>query len=326
MKRFTILAVILMAFGSIEAQTHSFAMWLSGGYNNHNTKIEGNSYTGHGGGNIGLGYDLQVNNFMLQFGGEFQHYASQLKFEDFTDSIPMVNTQGEAYKGIFDFENSREKQQFGNAAAVLKIGFVTTNPGTQFYANIGGKFAYNIYGNTHTYTTVKSSGIYDDIIGDGNGQIGNMPNHDYYTGKRDYKEKITLNPTIYGSVEAGLQFTDARFLGATPRLAVFFDMGFTSLGNKPKDIPDTRLINISDNDQFKPALRPRFYNAQTDKFNTYFAGLKLTLLWSGDNTSYCHCIGDQKAKITKAKAGKGASYTPKRYKKKARKGKCKSCP
>lgn len=317
-KRLSIIAIAVLVATALQAQTHSFALWLSGGYNSHNTKITDYSYKGGAGGNIGLGYDLQAGNFVLQLGGEFAHLTSNIGTADFVDSIPMVNTEGTPYMGHFAFTKNRDMQQFGKALAQLKLGFVTTNTGTQFYGLFGGKIGFNLYGNTHTYTTVTSSGVYDDIIGGGDGDLSNMPNHDYYTGNREYKEEIALAPTIYGSAELGLQFMDAKILGATPRLALFFDYGFTSLANKPENVSTERIINISETDQFKPALRPMFYNDQTDKFNTFFTGIKLTLLWGGDNTSYCHCIDDHKVKLTKGRSGKAASSTPKRYKKKVR--------
>lgn len=305
-RRLSVFALTLVVVAALQAQTHSFALWLSGGYNSHITKLPERSYMGGAGGNIGLGYDLQIDNFVLQLGGEFAHLTSNIGIADFTDSIPMINTEETPYNGVFDFTKNRDMQQFGNGAAQLKLGFTTTNPGTQFYALFGGKIAFNVYGSTRTYTTVTSTGIYDNIIGEsGGGDLSNMPNHDYYTGKRQYEEEIDINPTIYSSVETGLQFMNAKILGATPRFALFFDFGFTSLAKTP-NTPETRIVNVSETDQFKPALRPLFYNKETDRFNTFFTGIKLTLLWGSDPSSYCHCIDDHKVKLTK------------RYKKKVR--------
>lgn len=304
-KRLSIVAIALLIAMSIQSQTHSFALWLSGGYNSHNTKIPENSYKGGGGGNIGLGYDLQAGHFVLQLGGEFAHLTSNIGTADFVDSIPMLNADGTTHNAMFGFTKNKDKQQFGKALAQLKLGFVTTNPGVQFYGLFGGKIGFNLYGSTHTYTNVVASDA-------------NIPGQDYYTGKREYTENIALAPTIYGSAELGLQFIDVKILGATPRLALFFDYGFTSLANKPDSVIPARVINTSGTNQFQPALRPLFYNNQTDKFGTFFTGIKLTLLWGGDNTSYCHCIDDHKVNLTKGRKGKAASSTPKRYKKKVR--------
>lgn len=290
---------LLLATTSIAQQTNgltnSLALWVSGGYNNFLSNVEQVKNVGAVGGNVGLGYDLQSGGFLMQLGVEYQHYTSNAFMDDFSETVPMLNTESNPYDGIFRLKNNREKQTMGNAAAVMKFGFITPN---NFYMLFGGKYAYSIYGTTATYTTVTSKAYYDHLIGDINekeeGIFSDMPNHDYFTEKRKFSQKLGFKPTVFGSVEAGMKIEKWNLWGATYRLALFCDFGITTLTNK--SLPNTsRLINTSKTEAFRPALRPFAYNEQTDRIPVLFAGIKLTMLFgSQNNGGYCNCIQDVK--------------------------------
>lgn len=293
---------LMVAFASIAQSTNSFALWVSGGYNSFFSNVEQVKNIGAVGGNVGLGYDFQTGGFLMQLGAEYQHYTSNAFMDDFSEIIPMSNTEGNPYDGIFILpKNNREKQTMGNAAAVLKFGFITAN---NFYMLFGGKYAYNIYGTTATYTTVTSKAYYDHLIGDINGDEGvfsDMPNHDLFTEKRKFSKKLGFNPTIFGSVEAGMKMDNWKLWRVTYRLALFCDFGITALKDKP--LPGTsRLINISKTEAFRPALRPFAYNEQTGRIPVLFAGIKLTVLFGAiSNSGYCNCIQDVKYQKAKKK-------------------------
>jgi hypothetical protein len=294
-KLITILFAISIVSACHSQTANSFALWASGGYSNFLSGVEDISHRGGIGGNIGLGYDLRAGGFLLQLGGEYQHYTSTAAMKEFTEIIPMLNSEGKYYDGIFIFDKNRDKQTMGNAAAVLKFGFIT---GSNFYMLFGGKYAYNLYGSTRTTTTVTQKGYYDNLIGeDDNGIFSEMPNHNYFTKKRKVNEKLSFAPTIFGSIEAGMQMENWSFLGATYRLAFFFDFGVTSLNSKPL-LNASRIIDISKTEEFQPAVRPFFYNEKTAKINVLFTGIKLTVLFGNEHISNknCHCIQNIKWK------------------------------
>ncbi len=296
-----IMFLLTSAFPLSSQVVNSFALWLSGGYNNLVAKRQDVVYVGNIGTSLGLGYDLRLGGFLFQIGGEMQHYTSNAVLGNFTETIPMVNTEGIAYNGIFTFNGNTDRQTMGNAAAVIKLGFITPN---SFYMLFGAKYGYNLYGNTTTSTNVTSKGQYDHIIGeDGQGTLSDMPNHGYYSARRSYAEKIEFEPSIYGSVEAGLQFSDNTFLGAVPRLAFVFDLGLTGLKNYPA-VGTSPIKDISTNEEFQPALRTFFFDPAVSRITSIFAGVKLTLLWGSERTSYCNCITDFKYRHPKRRKHK----------------------
>jgi len=292
------LLIVLLSTIYINAQkVNSFALWGSGGYNNFLSGVEKVSTIGGAGVNIGLGYEFQSGGFLMQVGGEFQHYTSNMKMAEFTEIIPMLNTEGKYYDGTFIFDKNQDRQTMGNAAAVLKLGFVTPS---NFYMLFGGKYAYNIYGSTKTYTNVTSKGYNDNLIGDDdNGTFSDMPNHGYYTIKRSFNEKLAFQPTIFGSIEAGLQIGKRNYFGVVYRFALFFDFGITALTAKPL-LGQSKIIDISQTEEFQPALRPFFYNETTQRIQVIFTGIKFTVLFGKKvEKKYCNCIQNIKWRRTK---------------------------
>jgi hypothetical protein len=289
MKKNILLTLLFSVVYAAAQTTNSFALWTSGGYNNFLSNVENIKRIGGIGGNLGIGYDLRKNGFLMQTGVEYQHYTSNAKITNFTENIQMRNSEGDVYDGIFIFENNRDRQTMGNSAAVLKLGFITSS---NFYMLFGGKYAYNIYGSAKTYTKAISKAYYDHLIGeDDNGIFSDMPNHGYYTKKRILKEKFAFQPIFFGSVEAGLQIDGKKLLGATWRIAFFCDFGFTALKTKPL-LYTSRIKDISITEEFKPAVRPFAFNHTIDRINPLFTGVKLTLLWGNEiqNNRKCKCI------------------------------------
>jgi hypothetical protein len=311
--KISVLTTLLLAVCSAQSQTHSFALWFSGNYGNFLSNTE---YTKIGGigGNIGLGYDLQAGGFLLQIGGEFQHNTSNVLMKEFTEVIPMLSTEGKYYDGTFTFSRNRDKQTMGNAAAVLKFGFITPS---SFYMLFGAKYAYNLYGKTRTSTRVTSILDFEQYIGeDDEGIWSEMPNHGTYKKRRSLSEKLSFQPTIFGSLEAGFEMRDWNFLNARYRLAFFADFGVTSLTDKPL-LNSSIIKNISQTEEFQPALRPFSYNQQTTGINVLLTGIKLTVLWGGESnhSGYCNCIQDIKWKRTKARKGSGRVISKRKVKK-----------
>lgn len=292
-KKMAIAVVLLISTMSLSSQrVNSFAMWLSGGYNNFLASRQDVAYVGNMGVALGLGYDLRLSGFLFQLGGELQHYTSNARLSNFTEIIPMKNTEGISYNGLFAFERNIDRQTMGNATAVLKLGFIASN---DFYMLFGAKYGLNLYGSTTTFTNITSKGQYDHIIGeDEEGTLSDMPNHGYYSIRRSYSEMLDYEPSVYGSIEAGMQFSDNTFLGAIPRFAFVFDIGLTGLKNYPAVEGVSIIKDISTTEEFQPALRTFFFNPADSRITSMFAGVKFTLLWGSEQTSYCNCITDFK--------------------------------
>ena len=293
LRRVSLSFIVFLFANTLYPQTvNSFAVWLSGGYNNLIASRDKVAYLGGLATDFGLGYDMRSGNTIFQIGGEVRYQTSNARLRDFTKTIPMINTEGKPYDGLFDFRHNVDRQRVGSVAIVAKLGFVSYS---DVYVLFGAKYGYNFYGYSLTSTSVTSRGRYDHIIGeDDGGLLSDMPNHGYDTAKRRYGNKLNLEPSVYGSVEVGRQLADKTFWAAVPRIALFLDVGYTKLGKSQKTIGGSLIKDISTTEEFVPALSTFFFDPSADgkRWLSLSFGMRLTLLWGHQKMGRCRCIQD----------------------------------
>ena len=126
LKRVSLSFVVFLFANTLYPQTvNSFAVWLSGGYNNLIASRDKVAYLGELATDFGLGYDLRSGNTIFQIGGEVRYQTSNARLRDFSETIPMISTEGKPYDGLFDFRHNVDRQRVGSVAIAAKLGFVS---------------------------------------------------------------------------------------------------------------------------------------------------------------------------------------------------------
>ncbi|NDV46355.1 hypothetical protein D0T49_04790 [Paludibacter sp. 221] len=312
MKRLLFLFSLIACTVHTQAQgldySHNLIFWGNTGYSSIMALQPETSSSGKVGANIGFGYEYRYKRFMLQTGFEVQHLSSVMKYDEFTHTVPMRDTEGRDFEGIFIFRENREQQYFNNVSVPLLVGFSHYD----IYFLIGGKFQFNFSNKMRTVSTVTSKARYDMLVGsDGQGLLEDMPNHGLTDTKRTVEGGIKISPIYVASFEVGKNYKPAMKKSSgnaryeylrrqrefenrfTPhifdrhyyRIAFFCDYGFTSL--KEKNPPGIIINTATQPKAYAPALNHMLYG--TDKTHTLHVGVKLTLLFQFKGEYPCHC-------------------------------------
>jgi len=284
--------------------SNSIALWTNAGYSsvmNHSPETRAIGGVGCA---IGIGYEHRARSgFLLQTGFELSLYNSLMRRNDTLHIVPMVDTEGRDFDGLFSFENINSRQRLVNMGPTLMIGAQLQN---NFYFLLGGKVKINIHGTERTNSNVTKRARYDNIIGDDHdGILSDMPNHGLRADQRSHDRLLNINPLFIGSVEVGrVIFTgnsrDSRHRGTgnfgnhgnmRVRLSVFCDYGFSPVSRSNNDL----IINNSHTSEYTPQITG-FLNHDVNSrlINTLFVGVKLTILF--DTPRRCHCTRQLQAR------------------------------
>jgi len=277
--------------------SNSIALWTNAGYSSIMNHSPATRAIGGLGGAIGIGYEYRARSgFLLQTGFELSLYNSLMRRNDTLHIVPMVDTEGRAFDGLFSFENINSRQQLVNIGPTLMLGTQFQN---NFYFLVGGKVKFNIDGAERPNSDVTKRARYDNIIGDDHdGILSDMPNHGLMTNQRSHDSPLNINPLFIGSVEVGRVFVtrnsrDNRHRGmgnfrnnggTRMRLSVFCDYGFSQASRSNNNL----IINNSHTSEYTPLITGFLnYDVNSRFFNTLFVGVKLTILF--DTPRRCHC-------------------------------------
>jgi hypothetical protein len=310
MKKVLLLCCLTVCTVQVSSQyldySHNLAVWSNVGYSRFSIDAPEASVPGRFGANIGLGYEFHYKRFILQSGVDIQRISSTTTYDNIQQIVPMRDTEGRLFDGIFDFKNNTERQTFNNVAIPLLAGFSFYD----MYFLVGGKFQYNFNSNVVTSSNVVSSARYDMIIGsDGDGLIHDMPNHGLTTVRRTIKSNLELSPIYYAiSLEIGKKIepssfrignaqTRSRYSRYTQsrnprifgqhyyRIALFCDYGFASL--KGKTSQDIIVNTATQQKAYAPTLNHIVYS--TKNLQTLYIGVKFTLLFEFIDKYSCQC-------------------------------------
>lgn len=291
----TFLLFIVSTFSSVAQfpeYKNRIALWGASGFANIANGAPKTETIGGMGLNIGAGYEFDYNNFMVQTGVELSHYASYMGMKDSLHIIPMFDTEGYPFDGYYTFRHTQDLQSITNVGFPLMIGYQTVSG---YYFLAGAKVKLHLTGNSRVRTQVTSKAYYTNIIGDNHdGFFTNMPNHGLYTELRYVDTPIKMNTMFVGSLEVGTYltanhyFTALRNTNTNMRLSLFCDYGFAPV--KTSDKVDNIIVNISDTDEYIPAISGYLYHdVKSDFINTLLVGLKFTILFNVDKTPCTHC-------------------------------------
>ncbi|MCL2414662.1 MAG: hypothetical protein FWC94_05345 [Bacteroidales bacterium] len=260
------------------SSSNSIALWTNAGYSSIMNHSPATRAIGGLGGAIGIGYEYRARSgFLLQTGFELSLYNSVMRRNDTLHIVPMIDTEGRAFDGLFSFENISSRQQLVNIGPTLMLGTQFQN---NFYFLVGGKVKFNIDGAERASSDVTKRARYDNIIGDDHdGILSDMPSHGLRINQRSHNSSLKMNTLFIGSVEVGYVFSTGN--SRTPRstrmrLSVFLDYGFSPVSRSNNDL----IINNSPTSEYTPKIAVFLHHdVQSGFFNTLFTGLRLTTLF-----------------------------------------------
>ncbi|MCL2417188.1 MAG: hypothetical protein FWD02_04550 [Bacteroidales bacterium] len=260
--------------------SNSIALWTNAGYSSIINYSPVTRAVGGLGNAIGVGYEYRARNgFLLQTGFELSLYNSLMRRNDTLHIVPMIDTEGRAFDGLFSFENINSRQRLVNTGPTLMLGARLQN---NFYFLVGGKVKFNIHGRERTNSDVTKRARYDNIIGDDHdGILSNMPSHGLKTSQRSHDGLLKMNTLFIGSVEIGHVFStgNPRNPRSTRmRLSVFCDYGFSPISRSETNYD--LIINKSHTSEYTPQITGFLHHdVQSRFFSTLFTGLRLTILF-----------------------------------------------
>lgn len=312
MKKKLLLFWLMVCLARVCAQsfdhTHNLVAWGNVGYDRVSNKSLETFSPGGMGTDVGLGYEFHYKKFILQTGLDLQGLFSVMQYKDISHVVPMLDTEGRPFDGIFEMQNNREHQTLNNITIPLLLGFSYYD----VYFLAGGKFQFNFNNRISTSSDVTSKARYNNIIGsDGGGLLTDMPNHDLKTVNQTVEGSLDLSPIYALSFEVGKKFTppvrkkagtarreyyrqqkesENRFKKQTfsrhyYRLAFFCDYGFTSL--KENNQPGMIINTATQPRAYSPALNHMLYSEKDARL--LYAGLKFTILFEFPSKYPCYC-------------------------------------
>lgn len=257
---------------------NSFAIWGGAGYNNLHNYQSQTSTTGGLGGHIGLGYRFSnaKNGLILQAGAEVHYKSSNMHYDDFQTMENMYDTERRQMEMYFDFSHITEHHKYIPIGISALIGY--KSPYSNWYFLVGPKLMHTIFRPITTICTVTTTGIYEGIIGEGNGLLYDMPDHYFTTVERTLTTTYKSSPMGCISAEIGynFKFPSTTYTSYNLQVAVFFEYG--AILKKSNTSATDLLVSTSKTTEYRPQVNSflwRNVNGCVGNLNT---GVKLTFL------------------------------------------------
>lgn len=279
--------ISLLSFSLHSQSVHHINVWGGGGYSSLLHGIEQTKVPGGFGYEVGIGYQLDIDRFMLNVGAEFQHINSKTKLNDyhtgylFQYTDPLISIE-EGYHMTYgyDFLTYEEKHSVGYVNIPLLAG-VRFN---RYYALLGAKVGINIFSNYKVQNTMLRVSADDPQF------IIPMEGIGHGTGEQAFTSngKMNFGLNVVPSVEFGVylnewlprgmtQLSNRSQTPLTYRVGVFVDYGVLNLNKSSANLP---MVNEpKNNDPSNISLNPlaESYLAKDKRFGNLLAGVKLTV-------------------------------------------------
>jgi outer membrane protein OmpA-like peptidoglycan-associated protein len=192
--------VLILSNQMLSAQRkHYIDLWGGAGYSSVFHGIDNSTATGGFGYNIGLGYHLEYNNFILQLGGEFQGFNSTTKLnpyaEDHLVPYPYIADYNIAYH--YTLNDYKEKHSLGYVHFPLKFGFKFLE---RYYALAGVGVGVNLFGNYRSSTVLDITATDPAFMEDWQ----NMPTHALESKPLTDNGKLDFGLSVSPGLEVGI--------------------------------------------------------------------------------------------------------------------------
>ena len=142
------MAALWLAGAALSASAenrHFLDVWGGGGYDALLHGMEHTKVPGGGGFHVGAGYELNVNNFLLQTGAEFQWFSSKTRLSGYAEDYPIRYDDGHVQSELlyhYNFLDYSEKHRAGYVNVPVMVGWKFD----RYYALVGAKVGLNLMG------------------------------------------------------------------------------------------------------------------------------------------------------------------------------------
>lgn len=181
-KRLIYIVSLVLLSASISAHTnlnpevtHFVALHGDAGYSSLLHTMESRTPAAGVNSNIGIDYRLQYNNFVFSIGAEGMYELNINHIGQLTETIKMIDTEGEAFDMHVQVDKSRDLTHMANVNIPILFG----GEWKRFYFLVGPKVSLNVYGATSSKALVTTYGEYDRYYDD----FYNMENHQFVSGQ-----------------------------------------------------------------------------------------------------------------------------------------------
>ena len=253
------------------SQVNNVVVWGSGGYSSFIKDANNLTSVGNIGTEIGIGYELAIDKFIIQTGVGYQYLNASLQMPDSLHSLMMMDSEQDIYRGYFLFAKNNDLYQMGNLTIPLLLGLKFD----KFYFLAGMKMAMNMSAKSTHQSTITSTADYIQFID----IFENMPNHGYHTYKEKHSFPIKFSPSYAASVEFGYLHKPKNKSLISYRIAAFANYGINNINTENAKSKD--LILNANNETYFPYLNSLLllqdYKNQT--FSPLFTGVKLSVVF-----------------------------------------------
>lgn len=304
-KLYILIAILLGFVLNSQAQVaqHYFALWGEVGGTMMLTRSDKASPAIGVGGGVGMGYEMQYNQFLLQTGLHINGAIEKLKLKN-GDFVLRSSIDTEDY--IFDFWYHQKDRKDNYTVTSLQIPLLFGGEFNRFYFLAGAKANIKIYSKAHASGVYSSLGDYEPMID----PFEDMPNHQFFSNYYAVsEEKCRFNFDVLLSGEIGIRFGNLYRTSSDRskvRLAIYADYGLLDCHVKgDKDIVSlAQTFNAGD---MRTSIHPHHFLSTKDATNPVHnlqVGIKLTYLLNSKvgKKRFCPMCNDE--------------FVPRKYKKK----------
>lgn len=251
-----------------------------------------------GGVDVGVGYRMYRNHFLLEAGVEGLYGVYQLGSKPTEMSFDMVDSQNDPFIMHAYITNQIDAIQHVDVQIPLMIG----GEWKHVYFLAGAKVGLNVFGSAVTRASLTATATYNRFADD----FASMPNHQLYDNAplRSKAQPLTFKPQVYGTAEIGYRLGDVYTqTGAdVPQMRTrFYIAAFAQYGvlNMHKAMgagyPVTAVDDGKGNKEFQvvPAYNTLPYRDLV--VNNLFVGVKLTVAFEMPKTKICVICKEREA-------------------------------
>jgi hypothetical protein len=286
-KRLSLLLLIVIVSVSTtysqRMQRNNIVLWGSGGYSTFIGNADKLTSVGNIGAEIGIGYELSINKFIVQTGVGYRYSKASLQLQDSLHNLMLVDSEGDIFRGYFEFSKNNDTYQMGHIIIPLLAGMKFD----KFYFLAGGKVGINISTTSTHSSNIRSYADYAQFIN----VFENMPNHGLLTWKEKNSYSLKFTPNYMASVELGYLFKSkpSKKLSMSYRIAAFADYGINKI--KTTSGVDQDLILSKSPTVYQPYLNSILLSQDHKNavFNPLFVGIKFTAVFGLSNSHKCMC-------------------------------------
>jgi len=240
---------------------------------------------------VGVGYRYVYKGFIVQVGIEGQYAYQTSRVDDWSTSLPMLDTEGDPFDLLLTMKKYRDVTQAVHLKLPVSVGYEYK----KFYFMVGASAGMNVWTSAKASSKVDAKGQYADFID----PFEDMPNHQLQNNQdvksSSYRVKWN-NPSvnIHGEIGGRLdKFTSETGFDEYAHkyriyLAAFFDYGLLNIHSNTSDYSIFRYYQ-NPGQPLSYEVMPMMMSKQMNNvaINPLVVGIKATVLLQLPGKSIC---------------------------------------